>query len=239
MSNNNGGGAARTATATIREKVEFPLNEPVILQLDYNEGRLTQGRGGDQYQCTFNGGTHIAWFDPDVHEQIVRSGAGKGDEIAITRRQQRGSDRKMYNVWEVQKVEEEPSQPEQRKPQASAREPGDEYDRAREIVRQHEANKAATRSAAAREFPEDAVTRDSIAAQQPPPSQAAAAAPRSQRNAPNTEGVARVARTFADALTAADMSIALAKAEGVAVNFKPEDVRAIAITMYIHQGGGR
>src|SRR5260370_771132 len=62
MSNHNGGGAARTAT---REKVEFPINEPVCLTLDYDKGRLVQSTrsGDDQYQCTFNGGTHIAWFD--------------------------------------------------------------------------------------------------------------------------------------------------------------------------------
>src|SRR5579871_526024 len=98
MSASNGSG--------LREKVAFETNTPVLLRLDYDEGKLSPGKFGDQYQCTFDNGAKIAWLDPEVHALIIQTGARAGDEIAITKREVRDGNRKRAR-WEVEKVEDE------------------------------------------------------------------------------------------------------------------------------------
>jgi len=89
-----------------REKVTFSPNVPQVLRLDYDDGQISAGRFGDQYQYTFDQGSRIAWLDPEVRELILASGARAGDEIGICKRIVNRKAR-----WEVSKVEEEPREP--------------------------------------------------------------------------------------------------------------------------------
>jgi hypothetical protein len=219
MGNTNG--SARTATAINREKVFFPANEPVILRLDYDDGKVAPGKFGDQIQRTFDAGTKIAWFDPDVDELIARTGAVAGSEIAITRREVRGERGRASNRWEVELVEDECA--DATPPPTAAELAAD----ARARAAGHASHTRASESSAATQS----------AAQQPPPPKVEAAAPLGPQHTTNPEGVNRCARTFADALTAARTAADLDAAAGGQVKWKPEDLRAFAITIYIQQGG--
>ncbi len=95
------------AAAPLREKVQFRTNETEFLKLEFDPpAEPRAGRFGDQYMYFFDG-NRIAWFDPPVHELILRSGAAAGDEIAVTKREVKEG-RRMSVRWEVELVQEEP-----------------------------------------------------------------------------------------------------------------------------------
>jgi hypothetical protein len=91
----------------LREKVQFQPNIPEVLQLTSDDGRLVEGRYGDQYMYTFADG-RIAWLDPAVRDLILKSGARAGDEVAICKRETRAGNKRSVR-WAVEKVEEEPA----------------------------------------------------------------------------------------------------------------------------------
>lgn len=95
--------------SALRDKVQFPTNTPVLLTLDTDPQRAQAKPGvrGDQYMYFFEG-SQIAFVDPPVHALIVNSGAQRGDEIAITKRETRNGNRKGI-AWDVELVQDEPN----------------------------------------------------------------------------------------------------------------------------------
>jgi hypothetical protein len=91
-----------------REKVSFPVDETVIVELEYDDGQLSAGHFGDQWQYTL-ASNKIMWVEPIVRNKIIASGARRGDQIGITKREGRSGNRRSIN-WEVQLVQEEPEQ---------------------------------------------------------------------------------------------------------------------------------
>lgn len=201
-------------TTPLREKVNFQPNEPQVMRLDYDDGTLSPGRFGDQYQYTFDHGKRIAWLDPEVRDLILKSGARAGDEIGICKRvAQQGRAKKV--TWEVAKVEDEPAQP------------------------QHPANAAYEAEWDARDGrtrPEQREGAGEQARRQRPEQ-------KPLDNA-REEFALREARLYADCLLAAvhaTLLAAQANAEAENLAWQPVDIRSIATTMYIqaHSGGGK
>lgn len=206
----------------LREKVQFPINTPVVLKLDFDDGTLAPGRGGDQYQYTFDDSTRIAWFDPPVRELIQRSGARAGDEICI-RKSEMTSGGKRRVSWEVQKVEDDRN--DAYNAELEARDSrGASSGPARERA-------AALASAPRRALPQAAARRPVI--EEP------------RRLPVDKERVDQAfseARQFADCLAAAMHATQTynieAKAQGFDFDWSKEDIRAIAATIYINRNGG-
>jgi len=200
----------------LREKVEFPLNQPVLLQLDYDEGKLSPGKFGDQYQCTFDAGARIAWLDPEVHALILKTGARAGDEIAITKRETKNGNRKRA-LWEVEKVEEE---------SGLGPTPAEEA----------EAERAAAQARASRDREAAAAFARAAAPQVAQQKQSPA-----PLNNAREDAISQTARTFADcvaaAVQAARISAEEAQATGFTLPWDKADVRAIATTLYIQRAG--
>jgi hypothetical protein len=197
-----------------REKVAFPTNEPVLLKLDYDDGVLSAGRFGDQYQYTFDGSTRIAWLDPDVRALILQSGAKAGDEIAIVKRESRQGAKKRVS-WEVAKVEED----------ANAA---------------YNAELAARDAQGSRSGP--ARERAAQLASAPRPAAAPPAQRPAQIPLDNTrhEQTLLHARLFADCILAAVHAAALSEDESntVELHWGQDDIRAIATTIYIARSKG-
>lgn len=205
MTNGNG---------NLREKVEFPLNEPVVLKLDYNDGVLRAGQFGDQYQYTFDAGTRIAWLDPEVRTLIQKSGAKAGDEIAIAKREAKGQGGRRRVTWEVERVEEEP-QP------------------------NHPANATYNAEASARANQD---TRPKAAQRSTPRSAPRAAAPQQvPLDNAREEFTLKNARLLADCIAAAAHAAVLSEDESKTfeLHWQQEDIRAWATTLYINANGGK
>jgi hypothetical protein len=184
-------------TTGLREKIAFQANLPTLLTLDHSDGQPCAGRYGEQYMYTFDRGTKIAWLDPEVRAAIQRTGAGEGDQIFITRGETREGNRKKI-TWNVERVEDEPAQPQARlapKPPATCTRPGPDAPRP--------------------------------AAPQPPPSSSGNGAAR-----------AALADALAIAIDVAAEAEQLAAHKGLAVRFQAEDIRALALTVYIGSSRG-
>jgi hypothetical protein len=106
MPQNNMQTTASGANAPQREKVSFRTNVTEIVGLEFDAGTLAPGRFGDQYMH-FLSGNRIMWVDPAVNDLIAASGAKAGDDVAITKREERNGNRKRI-VWDVARIEEEP-----------------------------------------------------------------------------------------------------------------------------------
>ncbi|HLJ49102.1 MAG TPA: hypothetical protein VKU01_23970 [Bryobacteraceae bacterium] len=196
-----------------REKVLFPVNEPVILMLDYDQGELSPGKWGDQFMWGFDGHTRVAWMDPDVDALIRKSGAKAGDSVAICKREIRSGSRKRVQ-WEVERIDDETGMP--------AGEP-------------HQDDLIAEKEEAARRARRDA--------ERPAPEPAPAPAPVKASNGQDTRaaGIAVAAQQFSDHIIAAVLacqdSTKRADQLGFSLPWTAADVRAIATTMYIQSAG--
>lgn len=180
MNNQQQTNGSASGAAPQREKVSFQTNIPVLVQLEFDPPtQAREGRFGDQFMY-FLAENRIMWVDPEVHQEIVRTGAAAGSELAICKRELRNAGRK-HIQWEVVLQQEEPAQP------APAQRPA-----------------------------------------------ASAAAPRS---AP------RPSRPVTDLVSGNLMTAALKQAmeacEQAGFEARTEDVRALAITIYIAATGGK
>jgi hypothetical protein len=196
-----------------REKVEFPTNQPVLLRLDYDEGKLTAGRFGDQIQRTFDGGKKIAWLDIDVDTLILESGAKAGDEIAIQKREAKGPGGRKKVSWEVERVQEEPEPP----PAPAARD--------------------------ARPTAAPLPQRAPVSAPRPTPRPVNEDRKQLPIDNSRVEATLHEARTFADCLASAAHACLLfnveAKEQGRDEAWDKADIRTIAITLFIQRGGAK
>jgi hypothetical protein len=119
LSMNNGNGNAYTegratraypsGNATLgqtpaQQKITFdPPRVPVILRPIQVPTRTVPGRDGDQYKWEFEG-NQVAYFDPDVHEEICAClRIAECNEVAITKHVRKG----MPPRYEVQPVRDE------------------------------------------------------------------------------------------------------------------------------------
>ncbi len=86
-----------------REKISFEVGKQQIVELEFNDGSPVAGRFGDQYQY-FLGENKIMWVDPAIREMIVSTGAEAGDKVAIKKTEIRNGNKKRI-AWEVARVQ--------------------------------------------------------------------------------------------------------------------------------------
>ena len=101
MTDNSNNGST---TNTLRDRVEFPWNTPILVTLQ-GAGFQQDGRNGTEYRY-FLGDHRIMWVPAEVHHQILRhcGSAPSGAELAITRHKTGRN----TATWTVERVEEEP-----------------------------------------------------------------------------------------------------------------------------------
>jgi hypothetical protein len=92
-----------TATATpMSEKVHFDSNQTQTITLGAPDGRMVEGRFGDQYFYKLADGRSM-YLDPGVHAALQKHRPQRGDSFEITKRSTgTGSRRKVE--WEVIQV---------------------------------------------------------------------------------------------------------------------------------------
>jgi pyruvate/2-oxoglutarate dehydrogenase complex dihydrolipoamide acyltransferase (E2) component len=91
--------------AELREKVEFPLNVPREVVLQYGDGVEQNGRYGPQFRWSLEG-DKIMWVDPAVDEQLHKLGAKPGAAFLITKRELKQGARRATS-WSVERAAKE------------------------------------------------------------------------------------------------------------------------------------
>jgi hypothetical protein len=214
-----------------RDKITFSPNLPVIVKLDFNPPNEPRpGKFGDQYMYTVNDDAGIMFLDPAAHQLVVATGAKAGDEVAITKAV-RTDGGKRFTEWQVARVDD---QTEQQPPGAPVAPPP--------IVSQprtaaHAASSPATApspKANAHPFAPDQLNAP---ASDPEPAAAAAQARPGAAMPLEKNPLWPALTTAIDAAAAAELH---AHRRGLALRFSGEDVRAMALTLYIDaKRGGR
>lgn len=205
-------GGAKNGAGSMREKISFdPPRVPVILRPENVPAHPVMGKFGEQYRWEFEG-NQVAWFDPDVHKEICACLEVSGcNEIAITKHVRRGQQPR----FEVQGVDDQTGQPARPAPaQTAARriaeiqngQPGG-YDPAPPAPR-----KPLPRVGPSRVWQNESASEAETA----PPANAMAAA-------------------LVEAIIACQEVIGIATANGIAWKPSSEDIRALAITIYIQK----
>ena len=211
------GPAAATSRGT-RTRLTFdPPNVPTFVRPEQVPTRTVDGRNGPQYMWLFED-EGIAWFDPDFHQElcacIETSGAA---ELAITKHVRKGQPPR----YEVQPVAEET-------------EPGTEFTPTREQQSNSPKSWPRSRAEAKANVPAVAQRRiQEVKKTLPPRAHHEEAVER--ETAPPCNGMAAA---LMEAMLAVHEVIAIATAHGVPWKPSSEDIRALAITIYI-QGAKR
>jgi hypothetical protein len=93
----------------MRNKIEFPANVPVPIRMDWDEGAPKEKNGVTDYMYICNSDADIFFAKEPLHDAIKASGARAGTEIWVTKHEiPKGRTKEI--TWEVQLVDEEPSQ---------------------------------------------------------------------------------------------------------------------------------
>lgn len=220
--------AASSNVRGMREKVNFgslPVNIPHAFTLDTaDQGVETPGTYGTQYRYMW-AGNRISFVDPVIHQLIQQQGATSGDTIKFWRMESRNGNRRgpiQYRVELVNTVDED--EPDSAKPQPPRRQ-------------RTPAEHAAAEAESHRQFPEALPARPA-APVQAPPAAAPAASPRQEpATAASTNiltgGAAMLSAALVSAIDAAGTAESYAEAHGRRVAFSSEDIRAMALTVYI------
>ncbi|MBL8221918.1 MAG: hypothetical protein JNL62_21960 [Bryobacterales bacterium] len=236
-----------TATANGTGKVTFEPNIPTQVTLRFNDAKqvTSQIDGGTQYLYSCEEGP--MYVSPHVHELIEASGARRGDVLSITKRVRRiGMQQQAH--WDVQLITAqatrtsadddpfgasadprgngEPEQPPSpRFPRSNPFPP-----RSGPSFEERRAQDAVKRAA---EIHAEAEARERAAAVPPMPADSPRPAPKSHADA------------LLESLTAAIDAAAIAEKHaarvGMQIRFQAEDVRAMALSLYIARTreGGR
>ena len=83
----------------MREKVVFPTNVPVMATLAYDEGLDVEGRFGDQVMYTLEDG-RVMYVAPMVRTKIEELGIGKGQPFTVCKAERRNGSRRWIE-WVV------------------------------------------------------------------------------------------------------------------------------------------
>jgi hypothetical protein len=209
-------GNATLGQAPAQQKITFdPPRVPVILKPIQVPTRTVPGRDGDQYKWEFEG-NQVAYFDPDVHEEICAClRIAECNEVAITKHVRKGQPPR----YEVQPVRDE-TQPTTHAELVNRR--------VQEVKFTNRVQEVKTSLPPA-----------------PPPAPAPRSAPRPSRVWPTEEAAERetaelspMAKAIVEALLACQEVHAIANANGIKYTPSTDNINALAITIYI-QGAKR
>jgi len=241
------GYAGTDAARPQREKVLFPANQPVRIQLEDGDGKLQAGAYGDQYRYWLTG-NQIVWLEPAVHEAIQATTARPFDCYEITKSETRKGTKRMI-AWHVEQVDDaaaeviEPPAHVARamREESDAREPGGHMPPARAGL---------DLAASAARLAEEAWTEgrtDTRPLPLPLPAPAPAPGPRlvnPPQERPALTGQhaaeAKLTECLLAAIRAAHAAEVYAQAQELAIRWTSEDVRAFGLSLYIAaEKGGR
>jgi hypothetical protein len=215
MNNTNTNGHTATAPSGggfgSREKVIFELNTPVTLKLEFDPPEESRpGMWGEQYQYKL-AGNRIAWLEPALHAQLVENGARTGDTFHVCKRRVG-----RRTEWEIQLATSSNSQPiATAAPLASAPRPVPQPQPAPRPQPQPEPEPPG-----------------------PEPATARAPAPPEEERPIDARNTARVSgnimqAALRSAIDAAADAAGYAEGRGLQISMRTEDIRALAITIYI------
>lgn len=174
-----------------------------------SEGVLKMGAWGDQWQY-FLGGHRIMWVDPPLHEAIQRSGARLNDSIAICKRQM-GAGKNRRITWEVELQADEPAEAQGPSPATQQRQPAP-------VAQMPAAKPAADEWEVSPEDRARAEARWKAATSQPDQ---------------------ELFTCLIAAIDAAAMGEHYAASKAMDLHFSAEDVRAMALSIFIRRKEGR
>lgn len=202
----------------MREKINLgtlALNTPHALTLEGDGGVETPGQWGTQYRYMWSG-NRISFVDPVIHELIQAQGARDGDGIKFWRLETRSGNRRGPVQYRVELVN-------------TADDASDYADKP--LASQPKAAAAATPAS-----PQPAARPAAPATA--PPAAATATSPRQEQATEATHSVAatdtaRLSAALVAAIDAANTAESYGEAHSRRVTFTSEDLRAMALTVYI------
>ncbi len=213
-----------------RARVQFNAGEPVLVELEFDKGTLTQGRFGDEFRfwvlALLDGKANVPatmWVPPKVALMIESLGAKAGDVLEITKLEKKNGSRKTIE-WKVDRVFPTPK-PTQAQPAAEMQpEEPEGFDQAPpwETAADPSAGAGALRPvssmAPAKQF----------------------TAPAEGYNYGKTERD-RILTCVCNAIDVAQLAGEYARSKGLMIAWTGEDVRAMALSEYItlSKGGAR
>lgn len=199
-----------------REKVLFPTNIPVRIQLEDGDGILQSGAYGDQYRYWLTG-HKIVWLEPGVHEQIQATTASPYDVYEIVKSETRKGTRRNI-TWHVEQIEDGEKEP-----------PAHVAEAMRDAERMPPARAMDTAASAAL-LPAAAAPGPRLVSE--PQTRATLA--------PHLTAEAKLAECLLAAIRAAHASETYAQTREIRIHWTSEDVRAFALSLYIAaEKGGR
>jgi len=207
-----------------RQKIEFAANIPTQVELD-GDGTLQASKSGDDEYRYFLASERIMWVPPEVHQQILHSGAAKGDTITI----ERSKPGKAAATWKVSTRDDERGNGYSNAPSPTTPPP----------QRMPDQNAGRSTRTAGQGWTENQPTA------QAPPARPLASAPQQTAPQPAAQLAAELPITPADRMAGA-LRDAIELIRGCAtyepsIAWTSADVRAIAATLFIggEKGGQR
>jgi hypothetical protein len=217
-----------------REKITFPTNVPVFVKLDRNPPAdpMPNCRFGDEYMYVCNDDAQVLFAKPELHTLILAAGAKAGCELAITKAETKTGNRKT-TAWQVEPIQDEPA------------------DTPRARTDAHPAAKNTSTPPAAPRPEASAAAAAPQQRPQPAPKLAEALCElHREANCPLCRQQASgspnpLSGPLQLAIDAAAVAELYAHRRGLAVRFSGEDIRALALSLYIdgsrraNNGGAR
>lgn len=192
-----------------REVVKLDYDVPAIVKLDFGEGVQVEGKFGVQWQYTLNDNTAVMWLPKSGRDALAQSGAQAGDSVQIVK-SMRGKTT-TFHAQVVSDAHAPAPAPAPTPIRNGAKIPQRAY---------YQPDPMASQAALAQH-----ITRESKPepAPAPPP-------PAVREVHPVTEQLTSCLKSAIDAAAAAQEH---ARERGLGVTFTSEDVRAIALSVYI------
>lgn len=190
---------------TQREILKPQMNVPLTVHLDQGpEGKEKTGQYGTDYQYTVNQNAGVMWLPAEGRDALIQSGAQAGDDVQIVK-----SMRGKQVVWSAQVVSDAAEVPAASNGVQVSYTSGVKFP-ARVYAQPAQAPVAAPRTAPA-----------------PRP------APQPQPETRITPVAMQLASCFCAAIDACLEAETYAKSKGLAIEFNAEDLRAVALSVYI------
>ncbi len=210
-----------------REKVLFPTNIPVRIQLEDGDGILQTGAYGDQYRYWLTG-HKIVWLEPGVHEQIQATTATPYDVYEITKSETRKGTKRNI-TWHVEQIEDGEQEP----PAHVAEAMRDAEPAAAVSLRMPPARAMDTAAAAAAAMAQIIAAVPALSAA-PAPGPRLVSEPQTRATLTGQHAAeARITECLLAGIRAAAAAELYAQSQELRIRWTSEDVRAFALSLFI------
>ncbi len=204
-----------------RNVIELELGKPQLLTLEFDSPIEGENRNGKYFGYKCNGGEDILFLPEAGKAAIDRTEAKRGDTIALTK-----SKNGRNNIWKAELAQSDAPRKQESRAQTATR----QQQQLAEHITQSQAQESEVERA--RRLLAEAEAKEEAAKQQakPPAETPSQSWPLAEQLLPFLRG----------ACIACGQAEKEAHQNGLPIQFQPEDIRALAITLYIeHRKGGR